>query len=125
MFYGCDRYPECDFAVNNPPVKDRPCPECGSLVVERPKSFRCWNCGAEMDKEWNVTRSGDPEAEAAARAAKAVARAERAAAKAARSKKKPTAKKKSTAKRKTAKKATKEAPTATSPSADVPAAAEG
>jgi DNA topoisomerase-1 len=125
LFYGCDRYPECDFAVNNPPVKDRPCPECGSLVVERPKSFRCWNCGAEMDKEWNVTRSGDVEAEAAARAAKAVARADRAAAKAAKAKKKPAAKKKSTAKRKTAKKATTKASKAGSPSADIPAAAEG
>jgi DNA topoisomerase-1 len=78
LFYGCDRYPECDFAVNNPPVKDHPCPECGSLLVERPKSYRCWNCGAELDKEFTVTKSGDPEAEAAARAAKAAARAERA-----------------------------------------------
>jgi DNA topoisomerase-1 len=128
LFYGCDRYPECDFAVNNPPVKDRPCPECGSLVVERPKSFRCWNCGAEMDKEWNVTRSGDVEAEAAARAAKAAARAERAAAKAAKSKKKPAAKKKSTAKRTTAKTSkAKASPDTTTgaASADVPAAAEG
>ena len=28
--YGCDRYPECDCAVNNPPEKDIPCPECGA-----------------------------------------------------------------------------------------------
>ncbi len=46
--------------------------------VERPKSYRCWNCGAEMDKELTVTKHGDVEAEAAARAAKAAARAERA-----------------------------------------------
>jgi DNA topoisomerase I len=119
LFYGCDRYPECDFAVNNPPVKDRPCPECGSLVVERPKSFRCWNCGAEMDKEWNVTKSGDVEAEAAARAAKAAARAERAAAKAASnaakksSAKKKTAAKRSTTKKSSAKKSTAKRATAT------------
>jgi DNA topoisomerase I len=126
LFYGCDRYPECDFAVNNPPVKDRPCPECGSLVVERPKSFRCWNCGAEMDKDWNVTKSGDAEAEAAARAAKAAARAERAKAKAAqKSSKKTTAKKKkTTAKRTTAKRATATSATS-STNGDAVAAAEG
>jgi DNA topoisomerase-1 len=104
LMYGCDRYPECDFAVGNPPVKDHPCPECGSLVVERPKSFRCWNCGAEFDKEWNATKAGDVEAEAAARAAKAAAREARAKARA----RKSTAKKgstKSSAKRKTSAKA--------------------
>ncbi|MGH2634769.1 MAG: type I DNA topoisomerase [Actinomycetota bacterium] len=84
LFYGCARYPDCDFAVNNLPVKDHPCPECGSLLLERPKSYRCWNCGAELDRELNVKKHGDPEAEAAVRAAKAVARAERQKAKAAR-----------------------------------------
>jgi DNA topoisomerase-1 len=77
LMYGCDRYPECDFAVGNPPEPDRACPECGSLLLRRPKSFRCWNCGAELDLELQVTRHGDPEAEAAARAAKAAARAAR------------------------------------------------
>ncbi len=77
-FYGCDRYPECDLAVSNPPYADRPCPECGSLLLQRPKSFRCWNCGAELDTEFNVKKHGDPEAEAAARTAKAAAREARA-----------------------------------------------
>jgi DNA topoisomerase I len=143
LFYGCDRYPDCDFAVNNPPVKDHACPECGSLVVERPKSYRCWNCGAEMDKDWNVTKSGDVEAEAAVRAAKSAARAERAAAKAAaKAAKKSTAKRKTAAKRKTtAKKATAKKSTAkrtgtktatatavtpsSSTNGDAPTAAEG
>ncbi|MFM8943672.1 MAG: type I DNA topoisomerase, partial [Actinomycetota bacterium] len=44
LFYGCDRYPECDFTVNNLPIADHPCEECGSLLVDRPKSIRCWNC---------------------------------------------------------------------------------
>jgi DNA topoisomerase-1 len=98
LFYGCDRYPECDFAVSNRPVKEHPCPECGSILLERPKSYRCWNCGAELDKELTVKKHGDPEAEAAARAAKAAARAERAKA---RSK---TAAKRSSAKRPAARK---------------------
>jgi DNA topoisomerase I len=105
LFYGCERYPECDLAVNNPPVKDHPCPECGSLLLARPKSLRCWNCGAELDLDLNVTKPGDPEAEAAARAARAETRAARAAARAksksAKSpKKKTTAKKRSTTKKK-------------------------
>jgi DNA topoisomerase-1 len=93
LFYGCDRYPECDFAVNHPPIEDRPCPECGSLLVQRPKSIRCWNCGAELDLEFNVKKPGDPEAEAAARAAKAAARAKRSSARrpAAKRAKKPRA----------------------------------
>jgi DNA topoisomerase I len=113
-FYGCDRYPECDLAVNNPPEKDRPCPECGSLLLRRPKSLRCWNCGAELDLDFNVTKSGDVEAEAEVRRAKAEARARKAAAR-----KKPAAKKKTTARKKTAAKKTtaKKTAAATPPSA--------
>jgi DNA topoisomerase I len=73
-FFSCDRYPECTFAVSHPPVADRPCPECGSLLLARPKSYRCWNCGAELDLDFGVKKHGDPEAEAAARAARAAAR---------------------------------------------------
>jgi len=129
LFYGCDRYPECDFAVSNPPLKDHPCPECGSLLLERPKSYRCWNCGAELDTSFSVKKQGDPEAEAAARAAKSLARAERAKAKGAKSNGKSGAKR-STAKRSTAKRSaakrttTRRASTATGDD-DAPAAAEG
>jgi DNA topoisomerase I len=100
MFYSCSRYPECDCAVGNPPEKDRPCPECGSLLLRRPKSLRCWGCGAELDLEFNVTKPGDVAAETAAREAKAAARAARAAKK----KKTPPKKKKSAARKKAASK---------------------
>jgi DNA topoisomerase-1 len=104
LMYGCERYPDCDFAVNHPPVPDHPCPECGSLLIRRPKSLRCWGCGAELDDGFNVTKSGDAEAEAEARAAKSAARAARAAAKAgAKNAKKKTTAKRTTAKRTTAK----------------------
>jgi DNA topoisomerase-1 len=101
VFFGCDRYPDCDMAANNAPVEDHPCPECGSVLLARPKSYRCWNCGCELDLEWNVTKSGDAEAEAETRAAKRAAREARAAAKAAKSAK--SGKKKTTAKRTSAK----------------------
>jgi DNA topoisomerase I len=104
-FYGCDRYPECELAVNNPPEKDRPCPECGSLLLRRPKSLRCWNCGAELDLDFNVTKSGDVEAEAESRRLKAEARARKAAAKKTTAKK-PAAKKKTAARKKNAAKKT-------------------
>ena len=97
LMYGCDRYPDCDFAVNNPPVADHPLPQCGSLLVRRPKSYRCWNCGAELDPEFQVTKPGDPRAEAEARAAKAAARAARA-----RRRQEVATMKKATAKKKTA-----------------------
>jgi DNA topoisomerase-1 len=106
LFYGCDRYPDCDFAVSNPPVKEPPCPECGSVLLERPKSYRCWNCGAEMDKELHVRKHGDPKAEAAARAAKAAARAERAKARGARTSAKRSSAKRTAAKRSSAKRST-------------------
>jgi hypothetical protein len=118
--YGCERYPDCDFAVNHPPIGDHPCPECRSLLVRRPKSIRCWGCGAELDDGFNVTKPGDPEAEAEARAAKAAARAARAAAKKKRTTtsktaaKRTSAKKKTTAKRTTTRKtAAKRAPAKT------------
>jgi len=100
VFYGCDRYPDCDFAVNNEPLKEPRCPVDGSLLVQRPKSIRCWGCGAEFDLDMVQTKEGDPEAEAEARAAKSAARAARAAAKAA--KKKPATRKKAAAKKKPA-----------------------
>jgi len=101
LMYGCERYPDCDFAVNHPPDADHPCPQCGSLLVRRPKSVRCWGCGAEFDLELNLTKSGDPEAEAEARTAKAAARAARAAKKGGTTAKRTT--RKSATKRSTAK----------------------
>ncbi|WP_240375302.1 type I DNA topoisomerase [Bacillus piscicola] len=33
-FYGCDRYPECDFVSWDKPIA-RPCPKCDSMLVEK------------------------------------------------------------------------------------------
>ncbi len=43
-FYGCSRYPECDFLVNQRPIPT-PCPECSGLMVQRSRSLAaCTNC---------------------------------------------------------------------------------
>lgn len=34
VFYGCSKYPECDFVVWNKPVQQA-CPRCGGLMVEK------------------------------------------------------------------------------------------
>ena len=119
LFFSCSRYPDCLLGVNNPPIADHPCPECGSVLLQRPtKGPRCWNCGAELDDEFNVVSSGDPEAEAAARAAKATAREARAAAKKkTAAKKKPTASKKTTRKKTTHQRTTKKKSTPAKPNA--------
>ncbi|MCC6705910.1 MAG: type I DNA topoisomerase [Thermomicrobiales bacterium] len=44
-FYGCDRYPECDFTAWNKPVEQK-CPTCGGYMVEsgRRGQVRCPAC---------------------------------------------------------------------------------
>ncbi|RWU16507.1 type I DNA topoisomerase [Anoxybacillus flavithermus] len=34
MFYGCDRFPTCDFVSWDKPIS-RPCPKCGGMLVEK------------------------------------------------------------------------------------------
>lgn len=43
-FYGCSKYPECTFATNARPVQ-KPCPECGWLMIEFQKNAKCIKCG--------------------------------------------------------------------------------
>ena len=46
-FYGCDRYPECEFISWDKPIS-RPCPKCESLLVEKRAKkgtqITCTNC---------------------------------------------------------------------------------
>ncbi|MFD2628373.1 type I DNA topoisomerase [Oceanobacillus kapialis] len=46
-FYGCDRFPECDFLSWDKPIS-RPCPKCESLLVEKKNKketqIQCTNC---------------------------------------------------------------------------------
>lgn len=49
LFYGCSRYPECDFVSWNKPV-EMPCPACGGLVTEttRRGQGKCTVCGTAV-----------------------------------------------------------------------------
>ena len=43
-FYGCDNYPNCNFAINTKPLP-QPCPKCTGLVTEyRAKQGKCTKC---------------------------------------------------------------------------------
>ncbi len=48
LFYGCNRYPECDFVSWDKPIA-RPCPKCKSMLVEKKRkkqgvSITCTKC---------------------------------------------------------------------------------
>jgi DNA topoisomerase-1 len=44
-FYGCSRYPDCQFAINLKPLP-QPCPQCGGLLtLYRQKRAKCTKCG--------------------------------------------------------------------------------
>ena len=48
-FYGCSRYPDCDFIVSQRPVAE-PCPECSGLMVASGKDgLRCTICSWKGD----------------------------------------------------------------------------
>jgi DNA topoisomerase-1 len=50
-FYGCSRYPECDYSIWERPVP-QPCPECGSLMTMSGRSHaKCTSCGTQIEYE--------------------------------------------------------------------------
>jgi DNA topoisomerase-1 len=53
IFYGCNRYPECDFALWDKPT-GKICPKCGSLLVKTKRGqIKCSdkNCNFKIEKE--------------------------------------------------------------------------
>jgi DNA topoisomerase-1 len=51
IFYGCSRYPDCDFALWDKPLNET-CPSCGSLMVEtRRKQKKCSNKDCQTNKK--------------------------------------------------------------------------
>jgi len=48
-FYGCSRYPECEFTTWDKPLEGRVCPKCGKLLLEKSdkekgKYIACSSC---------------------------------------------------------------------------------
>lgn len=43
IFYGCNRYPDCDFALWDKPTGEK-CPKCDSLMVQKGKKIKCSSC---------------------------------------------------------------------------------
>ena len=61
-FFGCSRYPNCDFISNKRPLPD-PCPECGGMMVEETRNrTSCTNCvwkGSRAEAEEELASVGD------------------------------------------------------------------
>ena len=50
-FYGCENFPDCDFASWKKPVP-KPCPDCGGLMVEvNKKHIQCTECSQEFNRK--------------------------------------------------------------------------
>jgi len=49
IFYGCNQFPKCDFALWDKPTGEK-CPECNSLLVETKKGTKCSNKDCQSNK---------------------------------------------------------------------------
>ena len=57
LFYGCNKYPDCDFVSWDKPIS-RPCPKCNSLLVEKKlkKGVQIQCTGADCDYMEDTTQ---------------------------------------------------------------------
>ncbi|SCZ04586.1 DNA topoisomerase I [Paenibacillus polysaccharolyticus] len=62
IFYGCDKYPECDFVSWDKPSA-KPCPSCGSLMIEKRNKkgtrLQCTSCDHQEPVEESDDESTD------------------------------------------------------------------
>ncbi len=59
-FYGCARYPDCDFTSWQRPIA-RPCPNCGGLLVETSRTrVKCINCSHTYPLEETPAAASEP-----------------------------------------------------------------
>ncbi len=59
-FYGCERYPDCDFVSWNKPINES-CPTCGSYMVEvgRNRTKKCPVCTGQSKSRQELAKAGD------------------------------------------------------------------
>ena len=50
IFYGCDQFPKCDFALWDKPTGEK-CPDCDSMLVEKGKKIKCSNKDCKYTKD--------------------------------------------------------------------------
>jgi len=69
VFYGCDKYPKCDFALWDKPINEF-CPKCDSILIEKGpgrvnKKIKCSNkeCEYERDNTENNKKKLKPKAD--------------------------------------------------------------
>ena len=63
VFYGCNKYPECDFTTPHQPIAE-PCPKCGAaFIVEKRGKMGAVRCCIKEGCDWE---SAVPEPSAAA-----------------------------------------------------------
>jgi len=70
VFYGCSKYPACDFVTWNTPVK-KPCPKCGAVYLTEHKlknstRYACVveGCGYEAEETEALTPPVAPKPDA-------------------------------------------------------------
>jgi DNA topoisomerase-1 len=49
-FFGCSRYPDCDYVSWNQPTGEK-CPECGAVLHKKGKGVFCPECGYKIQEE--------------------------------------------------------------------------
>jgi len=50
IFYSCNQYPQCKFALWSKPTGEK-CPECGSLLTLAGNNIKCSNNSCQFDKK--------------------------------------------------------------------------
>lgn len=59
IFYGCNRYPECEFSTWNRPLP-QPCPSCGGLLTVANKQWaKCVDCEEQVELDTLEEPDGD------------------------------------------------------------------
>jgi len=49
-FFGCSRYPDCDYVSWNQPTGEK-CPDCGTLLIKKGQSVLCPDCNYKRQEE--------------------------------------------------------------------------